>query len=1125
MPRPIDAERLKTFIDENIRYVTTADLPNIKAGDIDGLIKCFDTQHVNPFDSRTRKDIDNPHRFLLRLMRNPDYFPFTCEYVFNTKIFPFQHAILKELWTKPFPMLIAGRGASKSFTLGLYAMIRALLCQGCKIVIVGAAFRQAKVVFEYCEKFWANAPVLRDLCGTGKGFANRDQGPRRDVDRCEMIIGDSVITALPLGDGGKIRGQRANYILADEFSSIPLSIFETVVRGFGSVNQDPVMAAEREMRVAVLKRLGYWSEEQEEDYKKGYSGNQCVVAGTADYGFMHFAKYWKRYKTIIESRGERRKVADIFGGDDKIDPSFNWRDYSVIRIPADALPVGLMDAKQLAAAKATVTKAVYMMEYGACLLPNTKVITDRGVKPIQTVQAGDMVLTHAGRFSKVVKLMTRHYDGNVIKYKTFGCGESVTTTIDHPYWLGNDEWGRPETIDKTYLVNLKTLNGSQTVRLKDVLTRYAEWKDLIYARPSKSRFTNEQVSQICASGDSQTVIAKRYGVRPTTIHNLLRRKKPTKGLIPAVLPLNVDLGVIVGYYASEGSIGADGRAAGFALDGHKTTKLKFYVNQLVAAIERTFVLSPKQYRKKKNTVEVTINNRLVADFLKYVCPGVSHTKYVRPEILYSNPEFLKGFVIGYWNGDGHLPKLNSKTNVAGGCTNQSLLSQFRVALSYFGVSATLSGSRKTNGFAGASRQLVYSLAMNGENARKFRQVFYKQASLLPARLVPSKISNDGNKTVMQFRRKSRETYRGQVFNLEVADDNSYSLLNATVHNCFVEDSDGFYRRTLIERCVTGKPDSDLGIQFNVALKGDKGTVHVMAVDPASESDNCTISIIAMHGNHRRIVYCWSTNKKAHMEQLKHKIIKEQNFFAFVARKMRDLMTAFPCERIVVDSQGGGFSVRESLVDTDKLRLGEEPIYEVIDPDDPKETDGKKGKHILLMVNFADANWVGEANHGLKKDFEDQNLLFPCFNPALLELSAIDDRESGRVIVQDSKEIKLYDTLEDAVFEIEELKTELTTIVHTKTPNGRDRWDTPEVKSEGQRKGRLRKDRYSALLMANMVSRQIHRTAKPDDYKGHGGFANTVSQPKGSGQMYIGANSEWFHSGGYGGGGLIVRRAV
>jgi hypothetical protein len=63
----------------------------------------------------------------------------------------------------------------KSFMLALYAMLRALFHQGSKIVIVGAAFRQAKVVFDYCEELWENGPS----CGT----SSARQGPQQPRQR------------------------------------------------------------------------------------------------------------------------------------------------------------------------------------------------------------------------------------------------------------------------------------------------------------------------------------------------------------------------------------------------------------------------------------------------------------------------------------------------------------------------------------------------------------------------------------------------------------------------------------------------------------------------------------------------------------------------------------------------------------------------------------------------------------------------------------------------------------------------------------------------------------------------------------------------------------------------------
>jgi len=81
-----------------------------------------------------------------------------------------------------------------------------------------------------------------------------------------------------------------------------------------------------------------------------------------------------------------------------------------------------------------------------------------------------------------------------------------------------------------------------------------------------------------------------------------------------------------------------------------------------------------------------------------------------------------------------------------------------------------------------------------------------------------------------------------------------------------------------------------------------------------------------------------------------------------------------------------------------------------------------------------------------------------------------------------EKIGLYDTLEDCMFEIEELKSELASIVHTKTPTGSERWDTPETKVGTGKKARMRKDRYSSLVMANMGARTTGRiTIAPPAY--------------------------------------------
>jgi hypothetical protein len=320
-------------------------------GDLDKLI--IPTNHMI---GRTKEDIENPDLHLLRLLRNPKYFGTTAKLLFDIELHPIQIAILQEFWLRPFPMFVASRGFGKSFLMAMYCTLKCILVPGTKIVVVGAAFRQSKIIFEYMETLWRNSPILRSI------FSGNDDGPRRDVDRCTMRLGESWTIAVPMGDGSKIRGLRAHIIIADEFASISPDIYETVVSGFAAVSASPIQNVKEEAKKAAMLEAGLWNEELEAVQIK--KGNQAIIAGTADYSFKHFASYWKRYKAIINSRGDKHKLEEIFKGE--VPDSFNWRDYSIIRVPYELIPKGFMDDKQVSRAKATIHTGIYNMEYAAC---------------------------------------------------------------------------------------------------------------------------------------------------------------------------------------------------------------------------------------------------------------------------------------------------------------------------------------------------------------------------------------------------------------------------------------------------------------------------------------------------------------------------------------------------------------------------------------------------------------------------------------------------------------------------------------------------------------------------------------------------------------------------------------
>lgn len=291
--------------------------------------------------------------------------------------------------------------------------------------------------------------------------------------------------------------------------------------------------------------------------------------------------------------------------------------------------------------------------------------------------------------------------------------------------------------------------------------------------------------------------------------------------------------------------------------------------------------------------------------------------------------------------------------------------------------------------------------------------------------------------------------------------------------CFSDDSEGFFRKSLIDSCTCVENENGI---FVPVLYGDQNKKYVMGVDPAYEGDNFAVVVLELAGREKRIVHCWTTQSSDHKQRLRDGVTKENQYFHFCARKIRSLLKHFPCEYIAIDPLGGGRAVIEALMDPNTLQPGETLILEAIDQEaGPKETDLMSGLHILKIINFT-SDWISKANYLMKKDMEDKFLKFPFSDNISYAIAEYYDESLG-----DSK--SLYDTLDDCIYEIEELKKELTSITVSESPTGKERFDTPSVKVNATKKGRLRKDRYSALLMANWVARNMveneERLENPD----------------------------------------------
>lgn len=289
-------------------------------------------------------------------------------------LLPFQRVMLHMMWTKKFPMVLACRGAGKTFMLAIYCLLKALLIPGTRIVVVSGGFRQAKFVFQYMDEIIKNSPILQETIR--KYHPGNDFGVKYATDKVYLKVGwNTDITGIPIGDGSKVRGLRATTLICDEVASIEDKVFDTAIGPFLSVQADPAEAVIVRDFLDRLKRMGASPQViklVEASQRK--QSNQLVLTGTATYQFNHFFRRYQAYSIFAKSGGDKKKIKEglqVQTGetgavltDDMLDLwSSLYKEYAIFQLPYNGMPPGFLDDAVVATHRATMDPIIFGHEY------------------------------------------------------------------------------------------------------------------------------------------------------------------------------------------------------------------------------------------------------------------------------------------------------------------------------------------------------------------------------------------------------------------------------------------------------------------------------------------------------------------------------------------------------------------------------------------------------------------------------------------------------------------------------------------------------------------------------------------------------------------------------------------
>ena len=394
------------------------------------------------------------------------------------------------------------------------------------------------------------------------------------------------------------------------------------------------------------------------------------------------------------------------------------------------------------------------LEGKTCLPPNQLINTADGLKPIKDVNVGDLVLTHKGRYRRVLRVVTRQFDGELLRMSTKGgLNEffATTTTPEHPYLTRQLIHRHDNNKDVREFLDFEWVEAKKINIRKNTNQRYTPYLTL----PRINETSNTQCVE----------------------HHLNYHGKS----LSIKFDSNTDLMKIIGYYLAEGSIcgksKSNGVSSGIEFSLGKNLKEHMYVSELVNSL-KDLGWHPRT-RLTKYGCRVRVHSVKMASFLEKNFGRGSSNKYVPLWVKLLPPKMLSSLLEAYINGDGNRTtrriqcenrngKIYSRTDVKFVSTSLQLAVAMRDIALKIGYNSHVGiGEPKTNKIRN----------------QKFESCQYYIVSISPQNR--SSFKSDNTYQYLLPKKISRIHYSGLVYNLEIEEDESYCTILHAIHNCLV----------------------------------------------------------------------------------------------------------------------------------------------------------------------------------------------------------------------------------------------------------------------------------------------------------------------------------------------------
>ena len=384
------------------------------------------------------------------------------------------------------------------------------------------------------------------------------------------------------------------------------------------------------------------------------------------------------------------------------------------------------------------------VDYGRCVFCGLcvdylqEIQVNPGLKPINQITVGELVLTHSGEYKPVSKIWDMNYSGPFYRIYVFGKPEPLACTADHPI-----------------IAVSRPVSSRKDKRLLRVTA------PLLFYKPRELKAGDYLVSPIVR----KVVHTERY-------EKDVPMYKGGTNFVEQSIEASPELFRLVGYYYAEGSCDG-GRRVNFDFN---ETERETYARDCGNLVAQFFGKEVKIRKNGEHGIRLVLDSAMAEDFFSQFGKGAPNKKM--PDwIFFAEPEKQIELLKGEWQGDGCRVRQARQKYLNVTTTSKTLAFQLQSVYARLGIVATIDSEQAPN------RLRCYHVNVFGRWAIKLAELWKVEFDYEPTKH-SDKFHIDDRYVYLPIRKiEVEEVTDHHVMDVTVEEDHTFAPLGLATSNC------------------------------------------------------------------------------------------------------------------------------------------------------------------------------------------------------------------------------------------------------------------------------------------------------------------------------------------------------